>query len=41
MITRPWGHFTIILREPGVQVKRIETEENVLYSLYLPPGEYK
>ncbi len=37
-----WQQFEKDVTQIGkVLVKRIQTEENVLYSLYLPPEEYK
>ena len=31
--TRPWGNFKILLREPGIQVKRIEVKPGLRCSL--------
>ena len=31
--TRPWGNFKILLREPGIQVKRIEVTPGLRFSL--------
>ena len=31
--TRPWGDFKILLREPGIQVKRIEVRPGLRFSL--------
>ena len=31
--TRPWGNFKILLREPGIQVKRIEVKPGLRLSL--------
>ena len=31
--TRPWGKFEILLREPGIQVKRIEVHPGLRCSL--------
>ena len=31
--TRPWGNFKILLREPGIQVKRIEVSQGLRFSL--------
>lgn len=30
---RPWGHYTILHREPGIQVKRIEVKPGLRFSL--------
>ena len=30
---RPWGHYDILYREPGVQVKRIEVKSGLRFSL--------
>ena len=32
-MTRPWGNFKILLREPGIQVKRIEVRPGLRFSL--------
>ncbi len=30
---RPWGHYKILFREPGLQVKRIEVHPGLRFSL--------
>lgn|SRR3989338_5543216 len=30
---RPWGHYVILHREPGIQVKRIEVDPGKRFSL--------
>lgn len=30
---RPWGHYKVLHREPGVQVKRIEVKPGLRFSL--------
>lgn len=30
---RPWGHYAILHREPGIQVKRIEVSPGLRFSL--------
>ena len=32
-VQRPWGHYEILHREPGVQVKRIEIHPGMRFSL--------
>lgn len=33
MSKRPWGNYRILLREPGIQVKRIEVNKRCRFSL--------